>query len=436
MTLSELVSNEATSQSAPVGAALVFEGTTYLDGVASDPRKLGWMQGFPPPTNKQITFEGGRYMNFPEIRWSLSHMRELVPTVSVGRADGADLSFNEPSAADTAAVEALTFTDMNGRSRRFDEALLDTYTDGIMVVYRGRVVFERYFGALERKTPHACFSVTKSYAGILAAVLVHEGMLDESKFILHYLPELRGTAWEDATLRQVMDMQTGMEYSEDEVDDRSSSSIYMRACRTRARPANYDGPQTSYDFLRTVRKEGEHGKLFSYKSVNTQVMAWVMSRVTGCSFAQLLHERLWAPLGCEDDGYLVIDPAGMPSASGGLYASLRDLARFGEMIRREGEWNNRQIIPTPVIEDIRRGGDRAKFTYKSMPGYSYRSMWWVPHDEFGAIEAQGIYGQRLYIAPRAEMVIALFASHPLATSAFSDLITVPQMLELGRFLHG
>ncbi|MER8607446.1 hypothetical protein NKH48_27725 [Mesorhizobium sp. M1233] len=82
-------------------------------------------------------------MAFPEIRWSLSHMRELVPTVSVGRSDGARVSFNEPSAADTAAVEALAFTDMNGRSRRFDEALFDTYTDGIMVLHRGRIVFER-----------------------------------------------------------------------------------------------------------------------------------------------------------------------------------------------------------------------------------------------------------------------------------------------------
>lgn len=436
MAPNEDVKNEASSQCASAQGTLEFGGKAYLDGVASNPRKFGWMQGFPPPANKQITFEGGRHMAFPEIRWSLSHMRELVPTVSVGRSDGGGVSFNEPSPADTAAIEALAFTDMNGRSRRFDEALFDTYTDGIMVLHRGRVVFERYFGALERKMPHACFSVTKSYAGTLAAALVHEGVLDEGKLISHYLPELQGTAWEDATLRQVMDMQTGLEYSEDEVDEQSSNAIYMRACRTRSRPSNYDGPQTSCEFLYTVRKEGEHGKLFSYKSVNTQVMAWVMSRVTGCSFAQFLHERLWAPLGCEDDGYLVIDPAGMPSASGGLYASLRDLTRFGEMIRREGEWNNRQIIPASVVRDIRRGGDRAKFTYKGMPGYSYRSMWWVPHDEFGAIEAQGIHGQRLYIAPGAEMVIALFASHPLATSAFSDLITVPQMLELGRFLRG
>ncbi|MGY8668976.1 serine hydrolase [Bradyrhizobium sp. UFLA05-109] len=427
------------AQSVPAGSALEFEGRTYLDGRASDPRTIGWMRGSPPPEGKQITIESGRYLDFPEIRWSVSHLRELVPTVSVGRGDGARLSFGTPSAADAAEVEALVFTDANGRVRRFDEALLDTYADGIVVLHRGRVVFERYFGALEPHLPHACFSVTKSYAGTLAACLVHEGVLDDSKLIPHYLPELRGTGWADATLRQVMDMQTGLEYREDEADDRSGSSVYMRACRMRPRPVGYEGPQTSCEYLRTVRKEGAHGEAFAYKSVNTQVMAWVMARETGRSFAQLLHERLWAPLGCEEEGYLIIDPAGMPSASGGFCTSLRDLARFGELIRREGGWDGKQLIPAPVVDDIRRGGDPAKFAKvgsKRLSGYSYRSMWWVSHNEFGAVEARGIHGQRLYIAPGAEMVIARFGSHPLASSAFSDPITMPQMLALGRLLRG
>lgn len=415
---------------------LDFGGQCYPDARASDPRSLGWMQGSPPPADKQISFEGGRFLDFPEIRWSLSHMRELVPTVSVRRGANAPLSFGAPSAADAAAVETLMFSDINGRVRRFDEALFDTYTDGIVVLHRGRLVFERYFGALEPHLPHACFSVTKSYAGTLAAVLVHEGVLDDSKLIPYYLPELRGTAWTDATLRQVMDMQTGLDYCEDEVGEQSSSSIYMRACRTRPRPVGYDGPQTSCDYLRSVRKEGLHGEVFAYKSVNTQVMAWVMSRVTGRSFAQLLHDRLWRPLDCEENGYLVVDPAGIPSASGGLYANLRDLARFGELIRHEGEWDGKQLIPSGVVDDIRSGGETAKFKDEALPGYSYRNMWWVSHNELGAIEAMGIHGQRLYVAPGAEMVIARFASHPMASSVFSDTITIPQMLEVGRLLRG
>lgn len=429
----------AHAQPGPEGGTLEFAGRTYLDGRASDPRALGWMQGSPPPEETRVTFESGRHLAFPEIRWSLSHIRELMPTVNVRRGDGRRLSLGTPSAADAAAIDTLAFGDLNGGVRRFDEALFDTYTDGIAVLHRGRLVYERYFGALEPHLPHACFSVTKSYAGTLAAMLVQEGALDDSKLIPHYLPELRGTAWEDAALRQVMDMLTGLDYQEDEADDRSSSSEYMRACRTRVRPIGYEGPQTSYDFLRSVRKEGAHGEAFAYKSVNTQVIAWVMARVTGCSFAQLLHDHLWAPIGCEEDGYLIVDPAGVPSVSGGFCASLRDLARFGELIRCEGEWDGKQLIPAPVLDDIRRGGDRAKFAEVAsdrLPGYSYRSQWWVTHNELGAVEARGIHGQRLYIAPAAEMVVARFASHPVASAALSDPIVMPQMLALGRLLRG
>lgn len=127
----------------------------------------------------------------------------------------------------------------------------------------------------------------------------------------------------------------------------------------------------------------------------------------------------------------------MPNAAGGLSASLRDIARFGELMRREGEWNGSQLVPGAVVHDVQCSGDPAKFAkagYALLPGYSYRSMWWVTHNELGAFEARGIHGQRLYIAPKAEMVVARFASHPIMGSAAGDLITNPQMLALGRML--
>ncbi|MER9128126.1 beta-lactamase family protein, partial [Mesorhizobium sp. M0959] len=312
--------------------------------------------------------------------------------------------------------------------------LFDTYADGIVVLHRGRIVYERYFGALEPHLPHSCYSVTKSYAGTLAAAFVHEGVLDESKMIPHYLPELQGTGWEDATLRQVMDMQTGLAFTEEHGPGGGSSDVraYRVASGRRGRPAGYDGPRTLCDYLRTVRKQGAHGEL-AYKTVNTEVIGWVMARVTGRSFAQLLQERLWAPLGCEEDGYILVDPAGMPAAGGGLSATLRDLARFGEMIRREGEWNGKQLIPASAVRDILQESDRPANT---PDGWSYRSQWWVPHNELGAIEARGLYGQVIYVAPKAEMVIARFASHPLGPSEYHDVITVPQMFALGQMLRG
>ncbi|MFD2058442.1 serine hydrolase domain-containing protein [Mesorhizobium calcicola] len=403
---------------------LEFYGQQYLDGHASDPRDLGWMRGAPPPADKRITFESDCFRAFPQIRWSLSHMRELTTTVNVWR--GSDAPSNLERFDRSSEIEALAFTDENGRSLGFEGALFDTYADGIVVFHRGRIVYERYFGALEPHLPHACHSVTKTYAGTLAAAFVHEGVLDDRKEISYYLPEMRGTAWEDATLRHVMDMQTGLAHTETYADEKSDVWAYSRACSFRPRLAGYDGPTTICDYLQTVRKEGTHGQRFDYLTVNTEVIAWVMSRVTGLSFAQLLHERLWVPLGCEHDAYVLVDSAGMSVAGAGLCTSLRDMARFGELIRCEGSCNGKQLIPASAVQDVHNGDH----------GYSYRSQWWVTHDEFGAFEARGIHGQRLYIAPEAEMVVARFASHPLASAEAGDIITTPQLLALGRMLRG
>ena len=413
-----------------------FDGQRYPGGRASDPQELGWMRGAPPPPDKCISFEGDTFLDFPQIRWSLSHMRELAATVAVWRGAGPRSGLERADRG--GEIDALAFTDMNGAPRRFDEALHDTYTDGLLVLHRGRIVYERYFGALQPHVPHSCFSITKSYAATLTAALVHEGVLDASRTIPHYLPAMRGTAYEDATLRQVMDMQTGLAYSEVYADASASIWEFPRACGLRPRPPGYAGAKTSCEYLRTLKKEGAHGEAFAYKTVNTEVMCWLVASVTGRSLTQLLHERLWAPLGCEEDGYIVVDPAGMPMGGGGLSASLRDMARFGELMRREGDWGGRQLIPAPVVHECRRGEDPAKFAkagYALLPGYSYLNMWWVTHNELDAFEGRGIHGQRLYVAPKAEMVVARFASHPVASSAANDPITLPQMLALGRLLR-
>ena len=415
---------------------LEFDGRRYLDGRASDPRAMGWMEGTPPPPERRVRFGGEPTLGFPQIRWSLCHTRELVPTVNVWRGEGGPSPL--PRALRTADIEALRFQDLQGRVRGWDESLADTYTDGLLVLHRGRVVYERYLGALEPQVPHSCFSITKSYAATLAAMLVGEGVLDETRTVPHYLPEMRGTAYEDATLRQVMDMQVGVAYSETYADPEADIWAYSRAGGLVPRPPGDSGPGSFYEYLVTLRKEGAHGEAFAYKTVNTEVLCWIMKRVTGVPLARMLGERLWAPLGCEQDAYITVDSIGVPMGGGGMSLALRDLARFGEAMRCEGAFNGRQVVPAAVVADIRRGGDPARFAkagYTLLPGYSYRTMWWVSHNPLGAFEARGIHGQRLYVAPAAEMVVARFGSHPVASSAANDPITLPQLLALGRLLQ-
>ncbi len=415
-----------------------FDGKTYLDGVTSDPNLLGWMQGSPPPPDQQIRFADDRFLNFPQNRWTLSHMRELVPTVNVRRGGQVPSDLGTVNSATQAAIDALTFTDLLGGPRIWADSLADTYTDAVVVLHKGQRVYEKYLGAMQPPTAHSCFSITKSYAASLCATLVHEGVLDEKKPIPHYLPEMAHTAYADATLRQVMDMQIGVKYSELYTDPKAEIWDAARAAGFRAKGLDYSGPQTMYDFLTTLKKEGEHGQAFAYKTVNTDVMCWVMKRVTGQGLAEMLSERIWQKLGCEEDAFISVDSIGVPFGGGGLCASLRDLARFGEMMRSQGAYGGQQVIPEAVVADCNRGADPAKFAkagYALLPGYSYRNMWWVTHNEHDAYEARGIHGQRLYIAPKADLVVARFGSHPIAASAANDPITIPALIALGKMLQ-
>jgi CubicO group peptidase (beta-lactamase class C family) len=420
-------------------STLQFDRVDYLDGTASDPNRMGWMQGSPAPSDKIVRFKDDQFLQFPRNRWALSHMRELVPTVNVWRGAGRRESLGTSASADEKMIDDLVFEDLTGRKVRWGDSLSDTYTDGIAVLHRGRLVYQRYHGALRPELPHACFSITKSYAATLAATLVHEGVLDRARTVLHYLPEMAGTAYADATLGDVLDMQVGVAYSELYSDPAADIWDYARAGGLRPLPPGHQGPASFHEFLVTLRKEGEHGRAFAYKTVNTEVLCWVMQRVGGSPLAEVLSRRIWSQLECEEDGYLSVDSTGTAMGGGGLAATLRDMARFGEMLRCEGSLQGKQIVPASVVADIRRGSDREKFAkagYTLLGGYSYRDMWWVTHNEHHAFEARGIHGQRLYVAPVAEMVVARFASHPIAASAANDPITMPALVALGRMLRG
>lgn len=415
-----------------------FGGKSFPDAAASDPAALRWMQGSPPPPGQRIRFDDDSFWRFPQLRWTLSHLRELLPTTNVARGDAMPGALGVAAAADMDAIDALTFTDLNGQRRTWAGSLPEVYADGLLILHRGRCVYEKYWGALTPLRQHACFSITKSYAATLAAMLVHDGVLADTRLIAYYLPEMADTAYADASLRELLDMQIGVDYSEDYADPAAGVWDYSRAGGWRPRAADYRGPDHFYEYLVRLRKQGPHGAAFSYKTVNTEVLCWVMKRVTGIPLAELLSQRIWTRIGCEQDAYFFTDPIGVECGGGGLAATLRDLARFGELMRREGDWDGRQVIPSAVVHDIRRGADPARFTpagYTLLPGYSYRSMWWVTHNELGAFEARGIHGQRLYIAPAAELVVARFASHPIASSAANDPITQPALLELGRMLR-
>jgi CubicO group peptidase (beta-lactamase class C family) len=403
----------------------------------SDPVALGWMVGSPPPADKIIRFSDGSSGQFPQIRWTYSNMRRVVPTRVVPRGSAPVIQLPRAERAD---IDGVKFMPIGGtKAMTWAESLPANYTDGILVLHRGRIVYEKYFGVLKPDVQHIAFSVTKSFVATIAASLISEGVLDGNATVAKYIPELKQSGLGDATLRQVLDMTTGLAYSEHYDDPKSPYLDYVLAGGYVPRPANYKGPDGVCEYLKTLTKEYPHGERFDYKTVNTEALAWVMWRVTGKPLAELMRERYWSRLGMERDGYFQVDSTGKEAAGGGFNLTLRDLARFGEMIRLDGRFNGQQIVPAAVIADVRRGGNKEQFSkagYKTLPGWSYRNMWWISHNSHGAFMARGIHGQGIYIDPKAEMVIVRFASHPMAGNVAIDPASLPAYAAVAELLMG
>src|SRR6476620_6226911 len=174
-----------------------------MTGAPPTADELGLMQGYPAAPDKRVTH--ANLMQAPNNRWAFQHMRELLPTAEVYRGAGPVRELPRRSAD----LSELVFTAADGAQRTISEMLTLSYADALVVLHDGALVYEQYLNGMGPASQHQMMSVTKSLVGTLALQLAHEGALDPSRPVLDYLPELAGSAWEDASVRHVMDMTTG-----------------------------------------------------------------------------------------------------------------------------------------------------------------------------------------------------------------------------------
>ncbi|WP_240484598.1 serine hydrolase domain-containing protein [Pseudoponticoccus marisrubri] len=415
--------------------------TAPLSAEDSDPNVMGWMQGFPPPPDRMITQPDSVYFSFPRLRWSFCHLREFLPTEEISRGLGAPIPLDYVAPAEFAdlrqQIDAVTFTPQNSdEAMTWEESLFANYTDGMLILHRGQVVYERYFGCLEEDGKHAIMSMTKSFTGLLAEIMVVEGTLDDTALVRDVIPEIGDSAFATATVRQVMDMTTGVKYSEDYSDPNADIWLYSRAASPLPKPEGYDGPDGYWEYLQQVAPEGTHGDTFHYKTINSDMLGWIISRVSGKAVTELASDRLWRPMGVEQAAYQTVDGKGVPFAGGGITAGLRDLGRLGQLMLNEGELNGTRLFPAEVARNIAAGGDRSKFGdgFPTFGAGSYTSQWWVTHNDHGAYAARGVHGQTIYVDPTAEMVLVRLASYPRAQNGFIDPTSLPAYQAVAEFL--
>ena len=416
------------------GGIAMAQQSQPLSGQASDPGIMGWMQGHPPAPEKTIRPGDPDFFAFPKLRWTVCHFSQMMPVVNVDR--GPDPTTSLAEAFDP-SIGKITFTPLNGGAdMTWDEAFDANYSDGVIVLHRGRVVYERYGGCLDRNSLHGAMSVTKSITGLMAESLIAEGRLDETAPVATLIPALHNSAFGDATVRQVLEMTTALQYSEDYADPNAEVWAYSAAGSAFPKAPDYSGPRSYYEALQGIRKSGTHGEAFGYKTPNADVAGWLVTQVTGKSVAEHFAQEVWSRLGQRREAYYTVDAIGTPFAGGGFNATLRDMARYGQMILDGGQAGGKQIVPEAAISRLRAGGDREKFARAgfALQGWSYQSLWWITNDDHGSFAARGVHGQTIWIDPTAEMVIVRFASHPTAANAASDPTSLPAYRAMAQYL--
>jgi CubicO group peptidase (beta-lactamase class C family) len=366
----------------------------------------------------------------PFNRWSFQHIREILPTVEVWRGDG-------PVRVLPRKKHALDGLKLNGGTTLL-QFLDDTYTDGFLVIHDCAIVHERYLDDMTPRTLHLSQSMSKSITGMTAGILVGRGLIDPAKPVTHYLPELEQTAWRGATLQQVLDMTTGVVFSEEYTDPYSDVGQVDVASGWKPVPPgadpNFKWPAHVWDLILGLKKvERPHGMQFVYRSIETDVLAFVMERVSGLRLPQLISEFLWQKLGVEESANFTVDLAGYALAEGGFNACLRDYGRFGLTVLNDGDG----IIPANWI-DASRNGDQSVFTYPfnvTLPHGAYRNCMWIEDPGSRSLLARGVFGQMIYMNWDMKLVIVKLSSWPDFLNAKRFISTLNAFHAIGRALN-
>lgn len=338
--------------------------------------------------------------------WGFQHVREIVPSARIRRAAKPRPLPEKLRALDNVPVLSggVTLDDYLRRS-----------ASGFLVLHRGTISYERYLNGLTPHTPHLLMSVSKSIVASVAGALIYAGALSATDNICSLLPELRGSAWEGCTVQHLLDMRGGVQF--DESDDDRNSDLFVYEQIFQWRPLRQDLPMDIREYMAALQAERPHGGPFRYQSILTDMLAWVLEAVTGRRLADLISELLWQPMGAENDAELTVDRHGNAYADAGISATLRDMARFGELWLEEGTWGGSEVIPQRWIEDTVRPRwasgsrtDQPNTTAKAGGSSYYSQNWWIVDPARSLYAARGYCGQAVYVDTSARLTVVLFSA--------------------------
>lgn len=277
--------------------------------------------------------------------------------------------------------------------------------EGLMILHRDSVVFEKYWN-LDSTDTHISWSVAKSIVSLLLGIAYDDGLFQLEDQVTKYLPQFNGSGYDGVRIKDILQMSSGVKFNENYSEFNSDINRFGRA---------FAMGKSLENFAKSLVNEKEPGTYNRYVSIDTQVLGLLLRKITGQSLTSYFQEKLWNPLGMQDEAEWIIDNTGMEVALGGLNMTLRDYAKIGQLALHKGNWQGTQLVSeewmdlstTPDAPHLMPGKQEHS---NNIQGYGFQ--WWIPEIDEGDFYAVGIHDQFIYVQPRAEIVIAcLSANH-------------------------
>ncbi|WP_316767929.1 serine hydrolase domain-containing protein [Pedobacter frigiditerrae] len=302
-------------------------------------------------------------------------------------------------------VENIIITSKKGTAT-FEDYLKKLHVASFIVVQKGNIVYEKYFSTLP-EDQNTLQSVSKVITSTLITNLINEGKIDINQPIEKYISDLKGTEWEGISVRNILDMKSGMDSKSIDYESgpftNPQHKNYQLESALGVLPKAANTPSSVYEFIRGLKKDKAAGLAAEYSNINTFVLGWLAEKVTAQKYTDLVAERIWRPMGASSNAYVCLSDKGVPWYHGGISATLRDLARFG-MLFTKSEIQNRKekLISFNQLKEI----FDAKPIENPIAPFKWAYQWDLAND--GIMMKAGFGGQALYIHPEKEIVIVAF----------------------------
>ncbi len=355
------------------------------------------------------------WLDAPYNRWGFRHVGELTRTVPIARGQSPVVELPR----DERCFDSFTFKHQ-GSDISFWPFLEATFTNALLVMHKGVVVFEHYVDGMQPSDTHLLMSASKSLTSTLCGVLYGQGMLKPGDLVVDHIPELRTTAWDGCTLQHLLDMRTGVRWNYD-IDEYTILDVSDYRIHSRR-----DIPEDTAAWIRSIDRQMPHGGPFRYCSLATDVLGWVLQNASGKSFSELFSTNIWSAIGAEFDAEIMLDHSGFPLVEGGICTTLKDLGRFGQMCMNGGGVSDHQVVPGDWLGRLRMRDQGLVEIYAQAPEKEsahpdafYHDCWWITDAEQGIYSASGMNGQQMLIHQPSQTVVVKFSAHPDALE--SDL---------------